>query len=72
MHSFSILAVIFMLFFIMIKRYYEYEYVWGHTSDDLPFKYIFSAFWEGQEGSFLLWMFWNVVWIVGVSGVHFS
>ena len=61
MHSFSILAVIFMLFFIMIKRYYEYEYVWGHTSDDLPFKYIFSAFWEGQEGSFLLWMFWNVV-----------
>jgi cytochrome c-type biogenesis protein CcmF len=24
-------------------------------------KYIFSAFWEGQEGSFLLWMFWHVM-----------
>src|SRR5258706_12163318 len=24
-------------------------------------KYIFSAFWEGQEGSFLLWMFWHVI-----------
>lgn len=24
-------------------------------------KYILSCFWEGQEGSFLLWTFWNVV-----------
>ena len=24
-------------------------------------KYIFSAFWEGQEGSFLLWMFWHII-----------
>jgi len=24
-------------------------------------KYIFSAFWEGQEGSFLLWSFWHCV-----------
>jgi cytochrome c-type biogenesis protein CcmF len=60
-HGISVLGVIGLLFFIMIQRYYEYEYVWGHTSDDLPFQYIFSAFWEGQEGSFLLWMFWNVV-----------
>jgi cytochrome c-type biogenesis protein CcmF len=60
-HGLSIFGVIGLLFFIMIKRYYEYEYVWGHTSDELPFQYIFSAFWEGQEGSFLLWMFWNVV-----------
>jgi cytochrome c-type biogenesis protein CcmF len=68
-HGISILSVIFLLFFIMIQRYYEYEYVWGHTSDDLPFQYIFSAFWEGQEGSFLLWMFWNVVlgWILMYS-----
>ena len=61
LHSLAILSVIFLLFFIMIKRYYEYEYVWGHTSDELPFQFIFSAFWEGQEGSFLLWMFWNVM-----------
>lgn len=68
-HGISILSVIFLLFFIMIQRYYEYEYVWGHTSDDLPFQYIFSAFWEGQEGSFLLWIFWNVVlgWILMYS-----
>ena len=45
----------------MINQRYEYQYVWSHVSEDLPFKYIFSAFWEGQEGSFLLWMFWHVV-----------
>ncbi|MEO6132393.1 MAG: cytochrome c biogenesis protein CcsA [Saprospiraceae bacterium] len=60
-HSFSILSVIGLIFYMMIHQYYEYRYVWDHVSSDLPMKYIFSAFWEGQEGSFLLWMFWHVV-----------
>lgn len=60
-HGFSILSVIGIIFYIMVNQYYEYHYVWAHVSDDLPFKYIASAFWEGQEGSFLLWMFWHVV-----------
>lgn len=57
----GIFSVIGVLFYLMINQYYEYQYVWAHVSDALPFKYIFSAFWEGQEGSFLLWMFWHVV-----------
>lgn len=60
-HSLAIFTVIALVFHLMINRYYEYEYAWSHVSDDLPFRYIFSAFWEGQEGSFLLWMFWNAV-----------
>jgi len=60
-HSFSILAVIGLIFYIMVSQMYEYQYAWDHVSADLPMKYIFSAFWEGQEGSFLLWMFWHVV-----------
>ncbi len=60
-HSFSILAVIGIIFYLMINQMYEYKYAWDHVSADLPMKYIFSAFWEGQEGSFLLWMFWHVV-----------
>ncbi len=56
-----VFVTIFLIFFAMLNHYYEYEYVRHHISDDLPFKYIFAAFWEGQEGSFLLWMFWNVV-----------
>lgn len=60
-HLASIFLIIGLLFFIMLSQWYEYSYVWEHVSDSLPLKYIFSAFWEGQEGSFLLWMFWHVV-----------
>lgn len=60
-HATGTFAIIGMLFFVMTKQYYEYQYVQAHVSEDLPFKYIFSAFWEGQEGSFLLWMFWHIV-----------
>lgn len=60
-HSISIFSVIGLIFYMMISQMYEYHYVWSHVSADLPMKYILSAFWEGQEGSFLLWMFWHVV-----------
>ncbi len=59
-HTGAILLVILLLFYMMINQMYEYQYVWAHVSSDLPMKYIFSAFWEGQEGSFLLWMFFHV------------
>lgn len=61
LHGMSVVSVIVLIFHMMLGRFYEYEYVWSHVSDELPFKYTFSAFWEGQEGSFLLWAFWNVV-----------
>ncbi|GJM32772.1 MAG: cytochrome c assembly protein [Saprospiraceae bacterium] len=61
LHGLAFFSVIGLIFFVMTQQYYEYQYVQAHVSDDLPFKYIFSAFWEGQEGSFLLWMFWHIV-----------
>ncbi|MCF8237843.1 MAG: cytochrome c biogenesis protein CcsA [Saprospiraceae bacterium] len=61
LHSAATLVTIATLFYIMLSRYYEYQYAWAHVSDDLPFAYIFSAFWEDQPGSFLLWAFWHVV-----------
>ena len=60
-HSASIFSVIGILFYLMVNQYFEYQYVWSHVSEELPMRYIFSAFWEGQEGSFLLWMFWHSV-----------
>jgi len=61
LQGFSVFLIIGLLFYLLIERHYEYAYVYDHTSDSLPFKYIFSAFWEGQEGSFLLWAFWHVI-----------
>ncbi len=60
-HGLSLFTLIGVLFFAMYNHYYEYSYVFDHVSEDLPLKYILSAFWEGQEGSFMLWMFWHVI-----------
>lgn len=60
-HGISIIGLMGIVFYVMLNRLYEYAYAFNHVSDDLPFKYMFSAFWEGQEGSFLLWMFWHIV-----------
>ncbi len=59
--SLSAFSAIAIIFYLMINQYYEYEYVQAHVAEELPFKYIFTAFWEGQQGSFLLWIFWHAV-----------
>ncbi len=59
-HGAATIGLMTTVFYIMISRLYEYNYA-QHVSDDLPFQYIFSAFWEGQEGSFMIWMFWHFV-----------
>lgn len=61
LHSFSVIGIAATLFFMLFNHFYEYQYVWQHSNDSMPMKYIASCFWEGQEGSFLLWTFWNVV-----------
>ena len=60
-HGVGILGIISTLFFMILNQYFEYYYVWQHSSTELPLRYIFSCFWEGQEGSFLLWAFWHMV-----------
>ncbi len=63
-HALSVLGVFVTLFVIIQNHYYEYQYAWQHSSNSLPLKYMISCFWEGQEGSFLLWMFWHA--LIGV------
>jgi cytochrome c-type biogenesis protein CcmF len=60
-HSFSILTVFGVLYYIIQNHLFEYHYAWEHSSLDLPPKYLLSCFWEGQQGSFMLWMFWHCV-----------
>ncbi|MDB5272442.1 MAG: ccmF [Chitinophagaceae bacterium] len=60
-HALSVLGIIAALFFIIYNHRYEYHYAWSHSSNHLPVQYMISCFWEGQEGSFLLWIFWHVV-----------
>jgi cytochrome c-type biogenesis protein CcmF len=60
-HGLSVIGYAACMFFVMTYKYYEYQYAQQHVSDELPFQYIFAAFWEGQEGSFTLWMFWHAI-----------
>ncbi len=60
-HGISVLGIIVVLFMMIWNHYFEYHYVYSHSSSDLPVYYMISCFWEGQEGSFLLWTFWHVI-----------
>ncbi|MFY0650860.1 MAG: cytochrome c biogenesis protein CcsA [Cyclobacteriaceae bacterium] len=60
-HGISVITCIASLYSILYFHHYEYQYAWKHSSNSLPFYFILSCFWEGQEGSFLIWIFWNAI-----------
>ncbi|MBA3681333.1 MAG: cytochrome c biogenesis protein CcsA [Bacteroidetes bacterium] len=60
-HGFAVIGIIGTMFWMLLNHYFEYQYVYQHSNTSMDMKYILSCFWEGQEGSFLLWTFWNIV-----------
>jgi cytochrome c-type biogenesis protein CcmF len=60
-HGVAVLGVIVSLFTIISNHYFEYHYAYSHSDSRLPVHYLISTFWNGQEGSFLLWIFWQAV-----------
>lgn len=60
-HIISVFGIIFTLLYMLYNGMFEYHYVWQHSNSEMPMRYILSSFWEGQEGSFLLWLFWHAV-----------
>src|SRR5690349_21522207 len=57
----SVFFIFGILYYIISYHYFEYKYAWQHSSRSLETKYLLSCFWEGQEGSFLLWSIWHCV-----------
>lgn len=57
----AIIGIFAVLYFIISNHRFEYKYAWQHSNYQLPMQYILACFWEGQEGSFLLWSFWHCV-----------
>lgn len=60
-HAIAVLGIVISLYYIIRNHRYEYHYAWDHSSNILPVYYMISCFWEGQEGSFLLWIFWHAL-----------
>lgn len=58
-HFILISIAVVILFLILFNHYFEYSYVWQYSSRSLSITYLISSFWAGQEGSFLLWLFFQ-------------
>ncbi|MBN1211123.1 MAG: cytochrome c biogenesis protein CcsA [candidate division Zixibacteria bacterium] len=57
---FVTLAVVY-LFYLFFSHNYAFKYVYEYSERHQPFLYILSAFWGGQEGTYLLWLFFNAL-----------
>ncbi|HKC21588.1 MAG TPA: heme lyase CcmF/NrfE family subunit [Gaiellaceae bacterium] len=56
--AFGSTAVAVVILLTALARHdFSYTYVAQHTSRELPLGYTLTAFWGGQEGSLLLWLF---------------
>lgn len=60
----GIVGIGLILFYLIFNHFFEYAYIFKHSSSLMPDKFIVSSFWAGQEGSFLLWAMF-----IGLFGV---
>ena len=60
-HGIAVIATVVTLFLIIYNHYFEYDYAYKHSSVNLAVHYMVACFWEGQEGSFLIWTLWNAL-----------
>jgi len=59
LHFLALLGAIAALYYLIGNHCFEYSYVWQYSSVDMPSKFMISCFWAGQEGSYLVWAFWQ-------------
>jgi len=57
----SIVLTAVMLILLLMMRDFRIEYVYQYSGLDLPIYYQFAAFWAGQKGSFMIWLFWGTL-----------
>ncbi|MDX2062339.1 MAG: cytochrome c biogenesis protein CcsA [Bacteroidia bacterium] len=79
-HTAATLGVLVVLLALIVTGQYQYHYPWSHASNSLELRFVVASLWEGQEGSFLIWMVWHTLlglaiwrwggsWRLGVLGV---
>ena len=68
--TFAIVAGSALLMYLLVTHDYRLHYVWAYSDNLLPLHYLISTFWGGQEGSFMLWIFWGV--LLGLPLMRFA
>ncbi len=61
-----VLAASGILLYLILTHQFNYYYVYNYTSSSLQLKYLISAFWGGQEGSFMLWILFSALMGLGL------
>ena len=61
LHAGTIILACIVLGYLIFNHYFEYAYVWKYSSVLMPLRYTIACFWAGQEGSFMLWGFWQAL-----------
>ena len=59
-----------LLMYLLLNHDYRVFYVFSYSDNALPLHFLISTFWAGQEGSFLLWIFWGV--LLGLPLMYFA
>ncbi len=49
------------LYYLFFTHNYAFKYVYEYSERSQPFFYVLSAFWGGQAGTYLLWLFLSVL-----------
>ncbi|MCP4899564.1 MAG: cytochrome c biogenesis protein CcsA [bacterium] len=66
-------AVVFasgLLMYLLVNHDYRLHYVWAYSDNTLEWFYLLSTFWAGQEGSFLLWIFFGA--LLGIPLIRYA
>jgi cytochrome c-type biogenesis protein CcmF len=58
--AFVVLALATLVYLIMTHDF-SVAYVYSYSSLDLPWYYLVASLWGGQEGTFLLWLFYTCI-----------
>ena len=69
-HGLFMIAASAILVYLLFTHQFKYYYVYNYTSLDLSAKYIWSAFYGGQEGSFMIWIFFS--WLIGLGLIRWT
>ena len=61
------------LFYLIFSHNFAIEYVVGYSDRSLEFFYLLSSLWAGQEGTYLLWLFFSALFgyvIIKRGGIY--
>lgn len=60
------------LLYLILDNRFDYAYVFSYSSRELAFMYKLSAFWAGQQGSFMLWLVFHVMFGLLLSRKNYA